>query len=129
KTLQRVMTALTPNSGCEIILLVAPPGAGKTHLAKAVLRKVTSAAIKSAAWSDDMVPAILIEIGDEGTSDFDFKSVYSEICEAGHAPPVPHRSPPRLPHAQVDINRGAPFRLRKAAQKAIKDRQTKIVML
>ena len=129
KIVSRMMNALTPDSGCAIVMLVAPPGAGKSHAARAVHRKVHSAARSSAAWTEDSVPAILLKIGDEGKSDFDFRSVYSEICEAGHAPPIPHRGAPRLPHAEVDTGRGAPFRQRRAAQKAIHDRKTQIVML
>ncbi len=119
QALAEVMRAAAQGSGRPIVMVVGPPGVGKSHLVEPAERKL----------SDIQVPTVAIKLSQIGAVDFSFKSMYMSLYDKLPEPPLPSRRAPILPHDRVsDSGRGI-CRFRSATVRALNRESKKPVVL
>lgn len=117
--LNEIMLAATSGSGRPIVMVVGPPGVGKSHLVGPLERKLGGLDI----------PTVSVGLSQEGKVDFNFKSMFMSIYDRLPEPPLPTRRAPILPHEKVAESGRGTCRFRSAAVKALNRENKRPVIL
>jgi AAA domain len=127
----QLLRATEAGSGSQLILLLAPPGAGKSWVAGEVVSKLCEQGRSEPdAVAACAVPAVMVETTQVGDRDFSFKELFSKIARAVYEPPLPSRRPAPSPHELVVLgSRGTTCRQREAAVTGLRLKGTRLLAL
>jgi len=130
QAVDRISLSMTTGADVEIILLVGPPGAGKSFAIEAVAGKIEQQyeVLKSAL--PNAKPVISVRTPEAGDKEFSFKMLYERIREAAKEPPLVGPRPQALPWEPNTSGRGPSIGwLRDAVRKCLEVRQARLLIL
>lgn len=125
---------LAPYSGADIVLLIGPPGVGKSTASKAVLEETYRTQAEAMAEDESFVPAVRIEAPSAGERAFSWRLLYGALLEALNEPLIERKldttaSVATQLKARTGVDNKMLSGLRLSVERALQERRTRYVII